>query len=221
MKCVYEDKCALYGKPICTERCPLYIIYKTLLDISGIPNRYKDNTEKELDEFLLHYYNNLDKALDLNTGLYLYSKTTGTGKTFYASILANGFIKMFAKEYFNNNITNTVPVLFSKFSDFHNIYIQQFREDNLFNKYYLFKEKMINAIVLVIDDMGIRDLTDALSQELYEIINTRYERNALTIITSNVNRKQLNRVVGDRVYSRLCEMTKEYKIDGGDRRELF
>jgi DNA replication protein DnaC len=221
MGCPYKTECKLHLSDICNEQCPVSIIYNGILSVSKIPKKYLCNTKSELLGALLHnYVNNLEKALLQNTGLYLYSKTTGTGKTFSASIIAHEFVKLFAKKGLRETISTQSPVFFSRFSDFHNIYIQQFRDEGASALYYRYKNNMIKSNVLIIDDIGIRTtLTDALSQELYEIINTRYETKRLLIITSNVPRMELKRTVGDRVYSRLCEMTTECKIKGEDRRE--
>lgn len=222
--CAYKDKCRQYSTSNCTNLCPLYTLFNSLMCMSGIPLKYRASNISDIDgecSDIIRYMSNPIDRISNNIGLYIYSEKTGNGKTFKASIIAKEFVKHYAKSYLTKSIEDTPPVMFVKFSDFHNVYIQQFRDSEVASKkYYRYKDSMKISKVLIIDDLGIRDLTDALEQEFYEIINTRYELELLTIITSNIKLDKIKSIVGKRVHSRLCEITSQLEVFGEDRRQL-
>lgn len=81
---------------------------------------------------------------------------------------------------------------------------------------YLSKLQKYQYIVL--DDLGVEKPTDWVLETLYVIINERYERNKHVIITSNKNLREIAETVGDRIASRLAEMTLQVKLLNDDRR---
>lgn len=73
--------------------------------------------------------------------------------------------------------------------------------------------------VLALDDLGAAKPSDWNEEVNYRLINYRYERKLPTLITSNVPPKELARVLGDRVASRLVEMAgTPIVLKGTDRR---
>jgi DNA replication protein DnaC len=77
---------------------------------------------------------------------------------------------------------------------------------------------LANARVLVIDDLGAAKSSEWTEEINYRLINHRYERELPTLITSNVSVAQLKDAMGDRVTSRLVEMTTRVVLRGEDRR---
>lgn len=75
-----------------------------------------------------------------------------------------------------------------------------------------------NARLLVIDDLGAAKATEWTEEVDYRLINHRYERELPTLITSNVKPADLKPILGDRVTSRLVEMTTRVVLKGDDRR---
>lgn len=75
-----------------------------------------------------------------------------------------------------------------------------------------------NARLLVIDDLGAAKATEWTEEIDYRLINHRYERELPTLITSNVKPADLKPILGDRVTSRLAEMTTRVVLKGDDRR---
>lgn len=73
------------------------------------------------------------------------------------------------------------------------------------------EEQLIDQLseldLLVIDDMGAVKATPWVLQQLYVIVNRRYNEQRATVITTDLDREELARVVGWRVVSRLVEMT--------------
>lgn len=74
------------------------------------------------------------------------------------------------------------------------------------------------ANVLVLDDLGAAKGSEWNEEVNYRLINHRYERELATVFTSNVPPKDLPDVLGERVMSRLFEMTSIVALKGADRR---
>jgi DNA replication protein DnaC len=83
-----------------------------------------------------------------------------------------------------------------------------------------------DAELLVLDELGARRPTDWVRDVLYGLINTRYNRQRLTIVTSNFSdapvrqgEEKLEDRIGTMVRSRLYEMCDLVVLDGKDYRE--
>jgi DNA replication protein DnaC len=74
------------------------------------------------------------------------------------------------------------------------------------------------ANVLVLDDLGAAKGTEWNEEINYRLVNHRYEHELATIFTSNIAPKDLPEALGQRVSSRLFEMTSTVALKGADRR---
>lgn len=72
--------------------------------------------------------------------------------------------------------------------------------------------------LLVIDDLGAAKGSEWTEEVNYRLINYRYEHQLPTIVTSNIRGKELSANLGERVASRLREMSKVVALVGEDRR---
>ena len=175
-------------------------------DVSGIErntNMPRDYAGKMLEDFKWHYYQQetekqqktvqtyltrFDNFLRENLGLYIHSKTRGSGKTMLACCIGNEIIKR-----------RGLNVKFVSITD----YIQAYKNKAA--------EKFFDATVLILDDIGAEDGTkDFIREMVYQLINHRYEKNLMTIFTSNVPIEQCSK--DDRVVSRVERMGAEIKI---------
>jgi len=75
--------------------------------------------------------------------------------------------------------------------------------------------------VLVIDDFGVQKDSDWVNSKLYDLIDSRYEKEKITLLTSNSPLSDWKEKGEGRVYSRLCEMTHEIKLECPDYRLKF
>lgn len=75
-----------------------------------------------------------------------------------------------------------------------------------------------HARLLVLDDVGASKSTEWTEEINYRLVNHRYENELPTLFTSNLTPKELAGMVGDRVASRLVEMTRPVAVHGEDRR---
>lgn len=75
-----------------------------------------------------------------------------------------------------------------------------------------------DAPLLLVDDLGAAKYSEWVEEVTGRLVNWRYERLFPTIITSNVPPKELGEALGERVASRLAEMTDRVTLTGHDRR---
>ena len=173
---------------------------------SGVSKRFKS---RKFDSFKLTKDNK--KAFEIakryadkypiNNGL-LITGPCGTGKTHIAvailhAILEKGYPGLFV----------TVPDLLAEIR-------KSFNNDGESKKI----KEIMTARFLVLDDLGAEKTTDWVQEQLYMIINHRYEYELPTVITSNLNIGQLAQKIGERSASRLLEMCYGVKLNGEDYR---
>lgn len=86
-------------------------------------------------------------------------------------------------------------------------------------------EEIIDAAktskLLILDDLGAEKTSEWVTEQLYMIINYRYEHMLPTVITTNNTGAELEQELGRRTLSRLAEMTRPVKIQAGDYRMKF
>lgn len=74
--------------------------------------------------------------------------------------------------------------------------------------------------VVILDDLGAERNTEWVTERLYLIINARYGEMPPTIITSNLELEELEKLPGwERITSRLFEMCHLVRVDGPDYRK--
>ncbi len=187
---------------------------------AGIPKRYKNKLLTSIDfeiaeseNFLYvidHVYaviKNYPKKTNLY-GLYLYGRT-GTGKTLLSCIILNELIRLYQ-----------IPVKYAKIS---RDILGKIRDTfNPQSDYYgegrKIEEELANIEVLVIDDFGVQKDSPWVNNVLYDLIDARYEKNLLTILTSNEPMESWKEISNGRVFSRLKEMCLEIHLDAEDYR---
>lgn len=80
---------------------------------------------------------------------------------------------------------------------------------------------MIQADVVVWDDLGAEKPTDWTLDRLYLLLDARYEAEKPVLVTSNGSPAQLEQRLGARIVSRLMEMGPVWEVPGVDYRVLL
>jgi DNA replication protein DnaC len=78
--------------------------------------------------------------------------------------------------------------------------------------------RLARTPLLVIDDLGAGKASEWTEEINYRLINQRYEWERPTLIATNIPPLELRTIIGDRVASRIAEMTTRVVTDGPDRR---
>jgi len=141
-------------------------------------------------------------------GLFIYGPP-GSGKTHLACIVLNEIIRLYRK-----------PVMFAKV---HRDVLSKVKStfntnSEIYGEGRRIEEELAESPVLVIDDLGVKQLSEFESQLIYDIIDSRYDYNRLTIITSNDPLDSFREIAQGRVTSRLREMCREVHLDVPDHR---
>lgn len=72
--------------------------------------------------------------------------------------------------------------------------------------------------IIIFDDVGSENVTEWVTEQLYLIINRRYEACKQSVFTSNLSLEELSKKFGDRISSRIAGMCSVVQIAGRDRR---
>lgn len=145
--------------------------------------------------------------------LYLWSSMTGNGKTAWAVRLIQAY---FNKIWPSSNLTCralfiNVPKFFLSLKDSlseKNDYITQI------------KTNVLNADLVVWDEVALKTLTPFEMENLLSLINNRIELGKANIYTSNISPEGLLELVGDRLYSRIINRSEVWEFREGDKRKL-
>lgn len=212
-----------------------------LLAVANVPKKYRKtkitNLPFEKDnpralKLIQKYGMTTTQQVGNGVGLYLYGtptkenpKGTGTGKTTASVAIIVAYLKeRIIQEMNGERQIDEVPAYFMKMAKLQNVYNSQFRgskestEKNS-DSYQSLKRKMTSCELLVLDDIGLRGVTETLQNELYEIIDDRDTNERTTIFTSNVPIKDLDGILSEQLVSRIEGMTVAIPFSGKDNRK--
>ncbi|MGV9692346.1 ATP-binding protein [Streptomyces sp. NPDC003444] len=79
-------------------------------------------------------------------------------------------------------------------------------------------QSLMRCPLLFLDDLGAAKSSEWTEELTYRLINHRYEHLRPTLVTSNLTTDALRTALGDRVASRLAQMTEPVTLNGPDRR---
>lgn len=122
-------------------------------------------------------------------GLYIYSKTKGSGKTFLACVLAN--------EIMNRRDLSVKFISVPELLEMTKQSYKDFAERENINKIYA-------AELLILDDLGAEIKKEWIDTELFRLIDYRYTHKRVTIFTSNISIESLK--LNDRIVDRIFSM---------------
>ncbi|EOQ95335.1 IstB-like ATP-binding protein [Leptospira wolbachii serovar Codice str. CDC] len=157
---------------------------------------------------LVHKFKNPDFSPQ---GFYLWGGT-GSGKTLLACVILNelifryGITCKYAKV--NKDFLSAIRDTYQSDSETHG------QERSI-------EKEFANVDVLIIDDFGVQKESEFNNRKLYDLIDSRYEQEKLTLLTSNHSLVEWRDRGQGRIYSRLMEMTKEIELKCPDYRTKF
>jgi DNA replication protein DnaC len=180
-----------------------------------IPRRYQDvGFERypvtEIDPAVVtatrRFADAIDDRLDAGRGLW-FMGSVGTGKTTLAMLVSKAALKAG-----RSVAIYSLPRLLNEIRDTHRA--ERSHVDLL--------DRLTAVDLLHIDDVGAERTTDWVLEELYSIVNARYEDQRSMVITTNISdREALCEQLTARTVSRLTEMCDELPLLGHDLRMDF
>jgi DNA replication protein DnaC len=177
-----------------------------------IPRRYSDvafdrppvsDIDPQVVAATRRFAASIDKQLDAGRGLW-FMGPVGTGKTTLAMLVSKAALKAG-----RSVAIYSLPRLLNEIRDTHRA--ERSHVDLL--------DRLTAVDLLHIDDVGAERTTDWVLEELYSIVNGRYEDQQSIVITTNIlDREALCEQITERTVSRLTEMCDELPLAGEDRR---
>jgi DNA replication protein DnaC len=196
------------------------------IDRTGTPKEYHDadlgkfdfgayayamTKMQDLCHSFLEHFSDWEKA---GKGLYLWSKTPGSGKTFLACCLAKSLMMKY-----------DLQMRFITAVDYINTVGDSYKRDRgEADPSEVYRE----CRLLVLDDIGAQADKDWQRQELFRLINKRMEDGNITIYTSNMSTDGLNvdartrdRIVKTSIELQMPEESIRKKKAAGEQREFL
>jgi DNA replication protein DnaC len=177
-----------------------------------IPRRYRDvafdrppvtDIEPAIVSATRRFANAIDSQLDAGRGLW-FMGPVGTGKTTLAMLVSKA-----ALASGRSVAIYSLPRLLNEIRDTYRA--ERSHVDLL--------DRLTAVDLLHVDDVGAERTNDWVLEELYSIVNARYEFCRSIVITTNIlDRDALCQQITERTVSRLTEMCDELPLIGEDRR---
>lgn len=217
-KCWYKKVCRDFPTADCDGSCLRYLKFHYVVTNSLLPEKLQyppklvsQPCDIKSFEKLTTIKRNIKKFVDEGDNLLIYSSITGNGKTAWASkLLLSYFDEIWAYDSF------TVRGLFISVAKLCIAEKEKISSNSLYVEHI--KENIEKADIVIWDDIGIKSLTDYEHDYLYAYINDRVSKGKCNIFTANGNKESLEKLLGDRLYSRVWKDSVKIEIKGKDMR---
>jgi len=206
------DEAARTAKP-CGCR-PQRIARKKAAAVAGrIPKRFRDvsfdrqpviSMPAHAVKAVKTYCDKIDERLAEGRGMYMRGDV-GTGKTTLAMLIAKT-----AMTSGHTVAIYSLPRLLGMLRDTYG--------DNSAYSLNELLDRLSAVDLLQIDDVGAEQTSAWVLEQLYTIVNTRYEDRRAITFTTNLEDEALREQIGPRTVSRLHEMCEEVPLYGSDQR---
>ena len=151
------------------------------------------------------FVNRIDENLAAGRGIWL-TGAVGTGKTTLAMLISRHAI-----EAGHSVAIYSLPDLLVR--------IRATFDDDHGGAYTDLLDRLAAVDLLHIDDVGAEKTSPWVLEQLYSIVNARYEEERSVIITTNLTREKLVEQISERTVSRLEEMCQLLPLMGDDARK--
>ncbi|MDQ3741641.1 MAG: ATP-binding protein [Actinomycetota bacterium] len=178
-----------------------------------VPRRYRHvaferepvaNMSREIIQQVRAFTSDIDRNLDRGRGIW-FTGRVGTGKTTLAMLVSKSAIDA-GRSVAIYSLPRLLAFLREAIDS--EVGVMQVVDD------------LSTVDLLHLDDLGAERATDWVLEQLYAIINARYEEQRSLVVTTNLDANELMEQVGPRIVSRLREMCGwPVHLDGDDRRD--
>jgi len=142
------------------------------------------------------WVDNLEENIEAGRGLWL-TGDTGTGKTTLAMLVSKAALQA------NRSVAiYSLPKLLARIR-------RTYDSEPGGDSYLAFFERLTSVDLLHIDDLGAEKRSDWVLEQLYALVNERYEGQRSMLITTNLDQERLEEQIGPRTVSRLTEICGE------------
>ena len=194
---------SIYGYPVMIDyarRCNCMTNVFANMDRTEFPSIYRDCDIYKFDwncyqfdttdmkRVAFSFFNQFEEWQKASKGLYIWSKTAGSGKTFLSACLAKSVMMRTQKL-----VKYITPI------DYMDKVSEGYKFKDLPDPSKSYRE----CTLLILDDLGTQIKSDWHSQELFRLIDYRNTNGLVTIFTSNYNVEDLN--LDERCKSRILK----------------
>jgi DNA replication protein DnaC len=158
-------------------------------------------------QMVRHFVRDVDANLDAGRGLW-FEGDVGTGKTTLAMLVSRA-----ALDAGRSVAIYSLPRLLAE--------IRATFEDDAEGSYVDFLDRLAAVDLLHVDDVGAERSSEWVLEQLYAIVNARYEDERSMVITTNLAQEELEEQIGRRTVSRLKEMCEPVPLYGADARGSY
>ncbi len=152
------------------------------------------------------WVDDMEANLEAGRGLWLMGDT-GTGKTTLAMLVSK-----LALENSRSVAIYSLPKLLARIR-------RTYDSEPGGDSYLSFFERLTSVDLLHIDDLGAEKRSDWVLEQLYALVNERYEAQRSMLVTTNLDQRELEEQIGPRTVSRLVEICGDpLPLFGPDRR---
>jgi DNA replication protein DnaC len=166
------------------------------LDRPPISDMERDPRRAPVYKAVKGYVEGIEERLDEGEGLWLMGDV-GTGKTSLAMLVSKA-----AVEAGRTVAIYSLPRLLSRIR-------RTYDADAGEQSYLEFFERLTEVDLLHIDDLGAEKRSDWVLEQLYAIVNERYESQRSVVVTTNLDQAALEEQIGPRTVSRLVEICND------------
>jgi DNA replication protein DnaC len=152
---------------------------------------------------------NIDDNIRNGRGLW-FMGDVGTGKTTLAMLVSKEALKQG-----HSVAIYSVPRLLAAIRDTYDAAQSE-------RSYAALFDQLVKVDLLHLDDVGAEKQTEWVLEQLYSLVNERYEEERSIVVTTNlIDTAELEQQIGRRTVSRLTEMTDQLPLFGADLRERW
>lgn len=174
----------------------------------------KDKTDKSAFDRLKAIEKDIYNFVTSGGNLYIYSPITGNGKSHWSIKLLDAY---FEKIWYRTDLVCrglfiNVPKFFISLKDSFNVtsnYIDHI------------KTNVLSADLVVWDDIATKGFTEFETESILNLVNNRIDAGKANIYTSNLAGEDLRQAMGDRLYSRVANMSEQIIFKSFDKRGIL
>lgn len=173
-----------------------------------------NGVDRQAFEMLRNIQLDIEAFVSNGNNLFLHSSIAGNGKTAWSLRLL--------QSYFNSiwhKSSLECKALFINVPRFLLALKDNISKENSYINHI--KEHVLSCDLVIWDEIGTKGLTQFEHENILNLINARIDAGKSNIYTSNLNETELHEAVGDRLHSRIVNLSTNIEFFGYDKRGLY
>lgn len=224
--CWMKDVCGKYlsgdhscdSEVFCTKLFKLNELYNNSM-LSSEQRKFikirldSDGTDFKEFSCLKNLQNNIEDFVSSGGNLYLWSMRCGNGKTLWSIRLLQSYLN---KIWYKSDLK--CKALFIHVPTYLLALKNAITKQSDYVDYI--NENVLEADLVVWDEVAIKNLSNYDHEHLLSMINVRLDQGKSNIYTSNLSKEDLYEKVGERLYSRIVNLSTVIELRGSDKRGI-